>query len=310
LSWCGGGSTASAGGANPTAPCFSADGTALPVLTPGSVIHDVAQKAVTSGFDQLYAQLGSANDLDSALVAIANTLINQVISTGGLFGGSAPSSSTVGGARNLTSQLQGYSDSSVAANTSGAATAQSVLDRLSGYTTAWQTIADAATAASASATQLAKVCTDAAASYAGGNGTFVSAAQAQAATAQSVITTEIAPVLAEAQTATSSTVATQAFATKVQAEAVAGSAGSSGTLSSDVATLVTMPPSVNDVAAVQQNAQVYNAAMANPTGSLTVSGGSLVDQMHLISTNAQKLETTVCNPNSSLYVQFGVNGLP
>lgn len=69
----------------------------------------------------------------------------------------------------------------------------------------------------------------------------------------------------------------------------------------DVQALQNTPPTMIDVAAAMRDSSVTGAAIANPEGSLTVSGGSLVDQMNLLNTNAEALKTTVCNPTSELY---------
>ena len=295
--------------------CTNSDGTPKPILTPGSVIHDYTQKAVVaSGFDQLI----SANDLDNALGSIVSALATQVLGgAGGLFGSSAPSSNSVANNGTLTSQLQNYSASSVSATQSAFQTAQTMLDRITAYTSAWDTIAAAANTASTSVVSLANVCTTNATTAkttlqtdplnANPNlQTFIDAATAQAAAAQTALTTEVVPVLTQAQAAPDAASTTQALALQVQTEASGGSAttGTAGsTLASDVATLVTMPPALTDVSTAQTNATATGGAIAIPTGSLTVSSsrGTIVDQMNLISTNATTLKSTVCDPTSSLY---------
>ena len=292
---------------NPGDSCTNSDGTPGNILTPGSVIHDYTQKAVVgAGIDQLV----SATDLDQALGAIAMALVSQVLG-----GGSGSSGGLAGASRSsAVTQLQNYAANNTAAASSAISTAQSKLTQVATYTSAWQTVAAAANTASTSAAHLSNVCTAAAASYSGSNGTFVSAATAQAAAAQTVILSKIVPVFIQARTATSSASTTQAFALKVQVEATSvssltsASTGAAGALTADLQTLIAMPPSSTDVVMAQQNAQAYGGATASPAGSLTVSGSSLVDQMTLISTNAAALETTVCNPSSSLYVLPGVPG--
>ncbi|HVB19821.1 MAG TPA: hypothetical protein VNF51_00835 [Candidatus Paceibacterota bacterium] len=307
LSWCGGNSSAasysvSLRGVSPSAPCTNPDGTPAQVMTPGSIIHDYTQQAVVnSGFQQLI----SATDLDNALGAIVSTLLNQVLGgSGGLFGSSQSSGST----SSITSQLQSYTSSNVTSTQTASQTAQSILTQLTTYTDAWNTIVATAGTASTSVASLVNVCTTNITAvqtqpqaYTSSNlPTFINAATAQVAAAKTALTAEITPIFSQAQAATSTAATTQAFALQVQSEA-SGTAGSAGTLASDVATLVTMPPSVTDVSAVQENAQAYGGATASPVGSLTVSGGSLVDQMNLINANATTLQATVCDPNSSLY---------
>ena len=339
LSWCGAGAATYPAGNNPdeassnvvsatpTVQCENQDGTPAPIQTPGSVIHDYAQKAVVaSGFDQLDAQLISANDIDSALNAVVNAMITQVFSGAqGLLGASVDSSGSV------TSQMQTYSDSSVSATQSAFQTAQTMLDRITTYTSAWNTIGAAADTASTSAVSLASFCTSAADAAAltlwnssgGGFGAlsaptpadlasmhspFIDAARAQAAAVPAVLATEIAPVIAQAQAAPDAASTTQALALQVQTEASGGSstAGTAGaTLASDVATLVAMFPTLTDLSNAQIDATAGAGAVASPAGSLTVSGGTLVSQMNLITSNAATLKTTVCDPSSSLYATSG-----
>jgi len=285
---------AGSGGVNPGDSCVNRDGTPGNILTPGSVIHGYTQQAVVnSGFQQLI----SATDLDNALGAIIGALLNQVLGgVNGLFGGSSGSAS----APAATTQLQSYSSSSVAATDTAFQTAQTILTRIAIYTSAWQTIATAANTASTSVKSLASFCT-AAAVAAGADSTltaFVTAANAQAAAAQAVLTTKIAPVLTQALAAPSTAASTQTFALQVQTKASGATMDAS--LASDVSTLMTMPPSVSDTTAAQTNASATGGAFADPAGSLTVSGGSLVDQMSLLSTNATALKGTVCTPSSAV----------
>ncbi|MHB8660459.1 MAG: hypothetical protein ACYC75_00750 [Minisyncoccota bacterium] len=305
LSWCGGANssiTTLNGAINLKEPCVNFDGSQANAQTPGSIIAGYAQKAVVgSGFDQEYAQLISANDIDSALSAIANALIGQVLGSTGLFGSSQPS---IASGSSLTTQLRTYSPSGTSAaapQTAAASMAQATLNNVTNYTNAWQTVISAAKTASTNATSLATFCTTAAntANTATSSSpqlkTFVTTATAEAAAAQTSISTEISPVITQAQTAISSVANTQAFALKVQAEATSPTAGSGGALAADTQALATMPPSATDLATAQQNAQTFGGATANPGGSLTVSGGSLIDQMNLINTNATALRS-VCIP--------------
>ena len=341
LSWCGAGTTAYPAGNNPdeaspnvvsatpTVQCENQDGTPAPIQTPGSVIHDYTQKAVVaSGFDQLI----SANDLDNALGSIVSALATQVLGgVGGLLGSSVASSNSAANNGTIVSQLQDYSASSVSATQSAFQTAQTMLDRITTYTSAWNTIGAAADTASTSAVSLASFCTSAADAAAltlwnssgGGFGAlsaptpadlasmhspFIDAARAQAAAVPAVLATEIAPVIAQAQAAPDAASTTQALALQVQTEASGGSstAGTAGaTLASDVATLVAMFPTLTDLSNAQIDATAGAGAVASPAGSLTVSGGTLVSQMNLITSNAATLKTTVCDPSSSLYATSG-----
>lgn len=282
LSYCGGDTTAKVnvnlrgGSINPQVSCSNPDGTPANVTTPGSTISSYLQANVNSGIGQLV----SAQDLDSAIGQVVMALGNQVLGSTGLFGSQQPSSS------NNTTPVSTTPSSSAASATS---LAQSTLTNITTYTSAWQTITTTANAASAAITSLADSC------------------PSQASAAQAALTTEIAPVLAQSQTAISSVSATQALALKVQAEAVAVPIADPIQFSTDVSSLTGMSPTSIDVVSVQSNAAVTGGSTANPAGSLTVSGGSLVDQMNLISTNAQALQK-VCTYTIPNY--FGGFNLP
>jgi len=123
----------------------------------------------------------------------------------------------------------------------------------------------------------------------------------QAAIAQTALTSEIAPVLAKAQAALNSASTTTALANQVKSDAIAATSATSATiisastLSTDTKSLTATPPSITDVSNAQSNAAVTGAATASPAGSLTVSGGTLVDQMNLINTNAAAFDKSPCN---------------
>jgi hypothetical protein len=333
LSWCGAAGTsytpgtpgANGSGVSPGDPCHDSNGNPGTIKTPGSVVHGYVQTAVVNS---PFAQLISANDIDNSFDAIVSALLGQVLGgVGGLFGASSPSYSngSSGSRPPITTQLQTYSSSNSTATQSASQTAQSVSTQISTFTNAWQTINATASAASSTVTSLANFCTAAADTAALAllnspatpanapwaisgamadlnsiHSVFIDASRAQAVAAQTAIITEIAPLPVQAQAAINAVSATQALALQVQSEASSKPPASG--LASDIAVLSAMPPSITDVANAQQNAQVLGGAKASPAGSLTVSGGSLVDQLNLISSNAATLKTTVCNPASSLYV--------
>lgn len=307
LSWCGAtdssAGSGSATGVNPGASCINKDGTSGNVQTPGSVILGYTQKTLGSGIDQLV----SAQDLDAALGAIVTTLIKNVLGGTGLFGASRSSSSGTA----ITTQLQNYAADNASASASATSIAQSKASQVTSYTDAWNTIAIAANTASTTAADLATFCiaqqsTASDIFAAGGNPggdmiAFMAISNAQAAAAQTAITTEIAPVLKQALAAPASVAATQTFVLKVESEALGltslttADTGAAGALTADTQTLSTMPPTAADVATVQENAQTFGGSKATPTGSLTVSGSSLVDQMNLIKANAAALKAA-CTP--------------
>ena len=306
---------ASARGISPGDSCFNSDGIPGTIQTPGSAIHGYTQKAVVGlGIDQLI----SAKELDNAFGAIVGALMSQVIGgVTGLFGATQPSNS--GNNRSsIVTQLQQTSGISAQASGSSGTISQSSLSNISNYTSAWNTITTAANTASTTLDSLAIDCRTAANDAEqhpnleeGKTGAFVSAARAQASAALTAIAVSIAPVIAQARSAISSVQETRTLATRVDTESAAAATNHSTTadataaLNRDIATLATMPPSISDVLNAQSAAAVTNTAVSlprpvypdtTPTVSLSVSGGSLVDQMNLLSTNAEALRSSVCIP--------------
>lgn len=281
LSWCG----PTGVGTAPGDSCKNADGSPGQTQTPGSIIHDYTQKAVVnSGFEQLI----SANDLDSALSAVISALLNQVLGgVGGLLGASQNS----GGTPSLTTQLQSYSTGSANSATTAVSALpilQSLLSQVTTYSNAWQTISTATNAALTAVTSLVNSCTAYSATPSSSGLSFstarAAAATAQTTAAQNAITTEINPVLSQAGTASTVVTAMQTMIQTVQNELNTGAP-----YAADLQTLQTMPPTTSDVSNALQNAQSTGSAVAVPAGSLTVSGGTIADQMTLIKTNATAL---------------------
>jgi hypothetical protein len=139
---------------------------------------------------------------------------------------------------------------------------------------------------------------------------FVDAARAQAVSAQDMIASFIAPILTQAANAPQVADAAIAMDAKVQSELASGSAS----YAADLQTLKSMSPTVNETAQAQQDSQVIGIATANPTGSLSIvpnsstNYASVVSNLNLLSANSKTLQTTVCNPNSSLYGGGGGGG--
>lgn len=285
LSWCPSGftktNTSSSAGVSPQPPCTNADGTPAQASTPGSTIKAYLDANLSSGIGQLV----SAQDLDSAINAIVTALANKVIGSTGLFGSSQSSNSS-------NTAIATPVQSSAAA--SAISLAQSTLSNITTYSSAWNIIAAAANTASTSVASLVSYCN---AQATNSNASTV-AINAQVSAAQIALTSEIAPVLAQAQTAFNAASTAQALALQVQAEATAVPIADPVQFSIDVSSLSSMPPMSSDVVNAQLSATVSNAAVASPSGSLAVSNGSLVDQMNLISTNATALQAS-CTPSST-----------
>lgn len=262
LSWCGDGATATGGsGVNPKASCIDSQGKAIPVQTPGTVIRDYAQKALGSDI----AELINPTDLDGALAAILQAVMNQAITglTTGLVNSSLNSSSRP----SIIMQMQTTAENNISAVNSASSVVSAADARDTAYKTAWDTITTAANNALASVTTL-------------------SACVSQASAAQDARTNYIEPVLTQAQQAYSDISANRELMSKVQGEE---SAGASAALTADTAKLAAKTPQASDVASAKAQMATTGAATASPSGSLNVSGGTIVDRMNLISGNAQQL---------------------
>ncbi len=301
LSWCGpgkegdssgglkedaAGNVTSSVGTAPGDSCKNNDGTYGAVQTPGSIIHDISQKALTAtGIDWLI----SAQDLDSALGAISMAVVGEVLGgVTGLLGSSASSPNN----RTLTSQLQNYSANNASGAASSISLVQTKLSQIVLYTNAWSTMGASANAASTTLASMISYCTS-------------QGAVTQADAGRTALSTYVAPIIAAAKAIPASVAETQAFALQVEATAAASATISTTTttLSAELDRLFSMPPSGDAVTAAQYDAQSLGRAAAFPPNSLNVSGGTVVDRMNLLSTNATIVRDTctppVFNPNDS-----------
>lgn len=263
LSWCGtNNQTSGAYGVGLTDSCTSGN-----VKTPGTVIADYTRDALGADI----AQLVNPRDIDSSLAAIFTAALQQgvrsILGGTGLFGASQTSSIRP---QAITNALQTSASSNTSVINSANAAANAALSRLSAYTTAWNSVASAANAAQTSVSTVKNSCDS----------------QAGAADAALV---GVQAVIAQAQSALNAVAGTQVLAIQVQQDAQDTSPEGQAKLNRDMQALAAAPPSSADVADAQAKAASTGGASANPAGSLSVSGGSLVDQMNLIDTNAQSL---------------------
>lgn len=285
---------------------MNADGTPGIIKTPGSTIKAQLDKAIGIPQDKLVQMGQLANEVNSILGNIGTVfstvnLASQILggpNSGGLFGiGQTNVSSPVSPLRQYQdSSLLGVAPSTVFQNASNLPSSGSdMLTRVGEYRTAWNTLSGAANAASTTVASLINFCTtaisNASTNEESGDAGLVSRSQTQIAAAQQALTTEIAPVLAQARTAFSTIDAAVAMVQKVQTELSSGIDPNNPSYLADLQTLQTMPPTLIDVANVQQEILSFNMATAIPFGSLTVSGGTTVDRMSLISTNAEALKS-------------------
>lgn len=303
-------------GINPGDPCLNADGTPGTIKTPGSTIKATLDKVLGGTQDKL-AQIGSlAKEVNGILGNIGTVLSTAQFASellggpgsGGLFG-VGQTSATNPTSRLLQYQAPGYlgvTQSTVLHNAATIpASGSDMSGRLNQYESSWATIRGAANAASTTVASLATFCiaqqSVAPSVLENGLGqslaSFISASNAQAAAARSAITTQIAPILAQADAAAVVIANARAMVARVQSDSNSTAPGAGSTYVTDLQTLQEMPPSDTDIANAMQDAQSFGAVIAIPVGSLTISGGTVVSRMSLISTNAEALKTSVCTPS-------------
>lgn len=313
------GVTSASVGINPGDPCTNADGTPGTIKTPGSVILASLNK-VLGGQQDSVVRMGNVGPEINKILGNIATIIKTVDfavkilggpGSGGLFGVDQPSGS------DARSRLVEYQDSPGNLGVTQASVYQTAatlpssgsdkLGLVAQYESSWNSIRGAANTAATSVTALASFCraqqaiatstlaTSTSATNITNLNNFISVSNAQASAAQTALTTKIAPVLAEAVTASTIITAARAMVQKVQTELNSNTNGAGGTYAADIQTLQAMPPTMQDVASAQQDVQAFGTSVASPEGSLNVSEGSSVDQMNLISTNAAALRS-VCTP--------------
>ncbi|MBI3572197.1 hypothetical protein HY091_01520 [Candidatus Kaiserbacteria bacterium] len=256
----------------PGGSCTNADGTPGTINTPGSVIHDNLATALGSNV----AKLVSADEIDEVLGSLAQSIFASVL--GGSSGGLIGVSQLGAGGRSFIDQYTNENPAGgaggPAATSSASSYAQSAINRADQYEAAWQTVATAASTASSGVTALMSSCSS------------------LASAGQTALDAEIAPVISVAAQAKTDAENLRTMALKVQADATSTDPGAGGALTADLQALEAMPPTAGDLAQAQVNAQQTGGAVASPKGSLTVSGGSTLDQMNLIAANAQSLRPT------------------
>src|SRR3989338_7581209 len=304
LSWCGANDASEpvseeefpvSGGVNPGDSCFDKDGNIGTIKTPGSTIKATLDKVLGSTQDKL-VQMGSlAKEINGILGNIGTVLgtvqfASEILGgpgSGGLFG-VGQTSATNPSSRLLQYQSPGYlgvTPSTVYQNAATLpASGQDMSSRVAQYESSWNTIRSAANSASTTVASLASFC-DTAANSQTDNTVFLSAATAQADAARSAITTQIAPVLVQANSASVVIAVARAMVQKIQAELNSGVDKTSSEYLADLQTLQTMRPSDSDIGDALIEIESFHTAAAIPSGSLIVSGGSIIDRMSLISTN-------------------------
>jgi hypothetical protein len=283
--------------------CYKSDGSSGVIKTPGGTIKATLDKVLGSNQDKL-VQLGQLANQVGTILSNVSTVMNTVnfatqLLGGDSSGGLAGANKATAGNRSLLYTYQntpgylGITTQSVAQDATTVTNLNSdISKRLDQYETAWATIRGAAVSASTTVGSLATFC-DAAATQQLNNenaSSFVVTARDEANIARTAIVTYIAPVLARADAAAVEISSARAQILKVQANLSTTSTQYIG----DLQTLNSMPPTTSQISQALQDATSLGGATASPPGSLNVSGGSLTDQMGLMSTNAEALKTSVC----------------
>lgn len=315
-------------GVSPGDPCTNADGTTGTIKTPGSVIVAGLNKALGGQQDNVVRMGNVGPQINQILGNIGQVLKTVQFATqilggpgsGGLLGVDTPTSGRTTSALNQYANSSGNLGATNSTVLSSAAalpfSGTSMLDRLSQYETAIDSIRGSVNTASTNVASLISFCTAqqqvASSTLANGNPTdlanlksFISDSTVQINTAQTVLATQIEPTLVRIYTASTSIKNAHAMVLKVQTALNSGLGG--GDSSVDLQTLQTMPPSAKDLANAQQDAVTpsITTAVANPSGSLNVSGTFLIERLNLISANALALHP-ICTAPKPTFSRTGL----
>ncbi len=316
MSWCGEGSSRStvSTSAIQKVQCFDDEnGAETPIKTPASVINAELGGALGSTRAKLQ-QLGQLGPQVSSILGDISKVMGTIGFANQLLGGSSGGLAGITQSRQGGSVLTNYrndpgflgvSQTSVYQNSETLqSSASDKLALISKYETSWNSINASATVASSSVSRLITACSVAKNTpetnpyqqnydYAA----WLLASNAQLAEAQAAFTASVAPVLAKARVAFANIVTARAMVSKVQSGLLSSDTSTQDAAIADLATLQTTPPTLSDFAQAMRDANVSGLAVASPHGSLTVSGGSTVDQMNLLGANAETLLTTTMLTN-------------
>lgn len=122
-------------------------------------------------------------------------------------------------------------------------------------------------------------------------GAFLVESTTQANTASTVFTTTIAPAFTQIETSSTTIATARAFVRRIQDNLASNTAN---TYTDDIQRLQTMSPTLRDVEEIQTATLRTQTAVATPPGSLNISGGTGVDRLILIGTNAETLKAAKC----------------
>lgn len=225
---------------------------------------NTTQSSITTGYGTSQSDITNLANASKAAIAADNP------ADAGAANANAIASGAASGA---ASAYLGSADSS--ATTTIIKNAQT---RVNNYQTAWGSINISALAAQTSLTTMIAACQ--------GNGNTT-----EVGLANTAILNEINPVLS--QVTSSNGVVTVAQA---QINSVQNASTTASTYTADVQALNTMRPTPSDVSTTQNNARSVNGygVTVDATNPLLVSGGSIVDQMSRLKSQAEQLQQTNC----------------
>lgn len=251
-------------------PCTMNDGTSGKIKTPGSVISSTLGKALGAAQDKIIEMGALASEVNGIMGDI--TRIMQTVNIARNILGGQNSDGLMGAGGHGSGAFLGVTSANVYQNAGSSplftSDKKATVDQ---YEFAWLAIKSVADAA---ATALGAIISSCA------NATTKSEAQA-------ALSAQVQPTVAAAESAVANVVAARAQLQTIQDKLNAGQDASA-----DIQTLNAMPPSSTDLTNAIQESQTLGGATANPEGSLTVSGGSMVDRMNLIRANATLASTT------------------
>lgn len=284
LSWCGAdesinpetqvyGPADGTDGGIPGDPCTMKDGTAGRIKTPGSVISSTLGKALGATQDKIVEMGALAAEVNGIMGDI--TRVMQTVNIAQNVLGGYGSNGLMGAGGHGSGVFLGVSSANIYQNAAGSPLL--TLDKtvaVNQYESAWLTIKSSADFVAASLNSLINSCANV----------------ATKSEAQAALSAQVQPTLAAADAAAAVVTAARAMIQKIQDELNAGRDASA-----DIQTLNAMPPSSTDLTSALQESQTLGGATASPEGSLTVSGGSMVDRMNLIRANATALASTTCS---------------
>lgn len=308
---------------NPGDPCVNSDGTMGVVKTPGSVIVNGLNKVLGGEQDNIVRMGNVGPEITSIMTNIA-TVIKTVDLATKIFQGPGG-----GGLFAVDTQSMARSDGNLGVGASAVyqhaanlpASGSDMTNRISQFESKWNTIRDSANTASTSLASLRSYCisqrsvasttlsnlnlygtelTSQQAQYKQQLVAFMASSADQADAVTAAFTIIVTPILTQASVASSTIADAKSLVARVQAALNNPNDGTGEAYAANVQRLQTMPPTATDIATIEQEVQPIGTEAANPTGSLNVSGGTIVGRLNLLSANAPALKSAKCTmPTSS-----------